>query len=225
MWELDGRSVPNKSILSFIYLLILCPVCTCEHTDHGTLGPTGRLTLHPWPPSAGQTLTLEQMDNGLCALSAPVHTLLLPALDTAFPFTSCCPPFLFFHLPCPAFDCLNSLFSHFYYSLPCWTPALLLSIYISSLVYYFTFFIPSLSSLMQVLLLCSVINSTFLITSRLHHQDYQNMTQKWNGKLWLWTALNHIIVIFALFVHLVTYFTTWWMRTLVLFLYDAEFVV
>lgn len=96
---------------SFIYLLILCPVCTCEHTDHGALGPTGRLTLHPWPPSAGQTLTLEQMDNGLYALSAPVHTLLLPALDTAFPFTSCCPPFLFFHLPCPAFDCLNSLLS------------------------------------------------------------------------------------------------------------------
>lgn len=48
------------------------------------------------------------MDNGLHALSAPDHTLLSPALATAFPFTSCCPLFLFLHLPCPPLDCLNS---------------------------------------------------------------------------------------------------------------------
>lgn len=93
---------------SFIYLIIPSHVCTCERTDHGALGPAGHLTPHPWPPSAGQTLTLEQMDNGLHALSAPDHTLLSPALATAFPFTSCCPLFLFLHLPCPPLDCLNS---------------------------------------------------------------------------------------------------------------------
>lgn len=48
------------------------------------------------------------MDNGLYALSPPDHTLRLPALATAFPFTSCCPSSLFLHLPCPALDCLNS---------------------------------------------------------------------------------------------------------------------
>ena len=92
----------------FIYLIIPAHVCTWECNDHRALRPTGRLTLHPWPPSAGQTLTLEQMDNGLYALSAPEHTLLLPALATALPFTFCCPPFLFLHLPWPALDCLNS---------------------------------------------------------------------------------------------------------------------
>lgn len=95
----------------FIYLIILPHVCTCkERTDHDALGPTGRLTLHPWlpPSSAGQTLTLEQMDNGLDALSASGHTLRPPALATALPFTSCCPPFLLLHLSCPAPDCLNS---------------------------------------------------------------------------------------------------------------------
>lgn len=104
--ELDAPPYPSL----FIYLIILPHVCTCEErTDHDALGPTGRLTLHPWPPSsAGQTLTLEQMDNGLDALSASGHTLRPPALATALPFTSCCPPFLLLHLSCPAPDCLNS---------------------------------------------------------------------------------------------------------------------
>lgn len=106
--EQDAGSVPNKSILLYLpYNLAPC-VCTCECTDHRALGPMGCLTLHPWPPSAGQTLTLEQMDNGLYALSAPDHTLLLPDISAAFPFTSCCPPFLFLHLLPPALDWLNS---------------------------------------------------------------------------------------------------------------------
>lgn len=104
-WMLD---LFQTTASSFIYLIIPSHVCTCERTDHGALGPAGHLTPHPWPPSAGQTLTLEQMDNGLHALSAPDHTLLFPALATAFPFTSRCPLFLFLHLPSPALDCLNS---------------------------------------------------------------------------------------------------------------------
>lgn len=58
----------------------------------------GSLTLHPWPPSAGQTLTLEQMDNGVDALSPPDHTLLLP-----------CPRYsLSFHLSLPCLSVPSS---------------------------------------------------------------------------------------------------------------------
>lgn len=90
-------------------------MCTCEQrTDHGASGPAGRLTPHPWPlsRSAGQTLTLEQMDNGLDALSVPGHTLRLLALAAALPFTSACPPFLLLHPSCSAPDCLNSKKTH-----------------------------------------------------------------------------------------------------------------
>lgn len=90
-------------------------MCTCEQrTDHGASGPAGRLTPHPWPlsRSAGQTLTLEQMDNGLDALSVPGHTLRLLALAAALPFTSACPPFLLLHPFCSAPDCLNSKKTH-----------------------------------------------------------------------------------------------------------------
>lgn len=60
------------------------------------------------PSSAGQTLTPEQMDNGLDALSALDHTLLLPAFTTAAPFTFCCPPSLPLHLSHPSPGWLNS---------------------------------------------------------------------------------------------------------------------
>lgn len=160
---------------SFIYLIIPSHVCTCERTDHSALGPAGRLTPHPWPPSAGQTLTLEQMDNGLHALSAPDHTLLFPALATAFPFTSCCPLFLFLHLPCPALDCLNSqkhlcytfyVFFLFYNSPPELhhpPPDLIYFMYIYC-AHIFTFFVSSHcpSSSRQVLLL------TVCLSARLH---------------------------------------------------------
>lgn len=107
--ELDGLSVQNKSIPPFFYLPYN-PVLSVYLRAHWPRSPRaeGSPTFHPLTPSAGQTLTLEQMDNGLYALSPPDHTLLLPALATAFPFTSRCPSSLFLHLPCPALDCLNS---------------------------------------------------------------------------------------------------------------------
>ena len=57
--------------------------------SQGTLTTGHRITdPSPLTPSAGQTLTLGQMDNGLHALSPPDHTLLLPALMMVVPFTS-----------------------------------------------------------------------------------------------------------------------------------------
>lgn len=67
----------------------------------------GVTDLSPLTPSAGQTLTLGQMDNRLCALSPPDHTLLLTGLTIASPFTSCCPSSLLPRPPCPALICLN----------------------------------------------------------------------------------------------------------------------
>lgn len=92
-----------------IYLIILSAVCVPASAL--TTEPSGQRVADPsplTPPSAGQNLTLEQMDNGLYALSPPDHTLLLPPLAAAFPFTSRCPSSLFLHLPCPVLDCLNS---------------------------------------------------------------------------------------------------------------------
>lgn len=58
-----------------------------------TTEPSGQGVADPSPLtlSAGQTLTLGQMDNGLYALSPPNHTLLLLALAVAFAFTPCYP--------------------------------------------------------------------------------------------------------------------------------------
>lgn len=143
--ELDGRSGQNKSLLLY---LPYNPVPCVYLRAHWPRSPraNGSPDLSPMtPPSAGQTLTLEQMDNGLYALSAPDHTLLLPALATALPFTSCCPPFLCLHLPCPVLDCRNSqkhlrstfcVFFHFYNSLSSWTPPLLISCLSSHHLFY-----------------------------------------------------------------------------------------
>lgn len=147
--------------------------------------PSGQGVADPSPltPSAGQTLTLEQMDNGLHALSPTDHTLLLPALATAFHFTSCCPSSLFLHLQCLALDGLNcpihsglQLYSTFYV-FRLFPPATLLPTackYITpSLILPSLFFISSLypSSLMcffsAVCLSAALLHWCFWMTIRI----------------------------------------------------------
>lgn len=117
------------------------------------------------------------MDNGLHALSAPDHTLLFPALATAFPFTSCCPLFLFLHLPCPALDCLNSqkplcytfyVFFLFYNSLSkLHPPPPDLFIFHVYCAYIFTFFVSShCPSSPRPVFLLTVCLSAWLHSSR-----------------------------------------------------------
>lgn len=151
-------------------------MCTCEqHTDHGAPGPAGRLTLHPWPlsRSAGQTLTLEQMDNGLDALSAPGHTLRLPALAAALPFTSACPPFLLLHPSCSAPDCLNTrktLELHFlWFFFVCFGGVLFFVIHFSNASLPPPLQLDSTCVLFNHLFLIVFIHSWHDISSSVHH--------------------------------------------------------
>lgn len=90
----------------FIYFTTLSSKWVCLCTDHTTprSGVHSPFTLDP-PPSAGQTLTLGQMDNGLFALSPSDHSL-SPALSVASHFTSFCPCF---SLPPSSLSCSNYL--------------------------------------------------------------------------------------------------------------------
>lgn len=108
-WAICKTTTSGNHPPFFIYLPYN-PVPSVYLPAHWPRSPRAKGVVDPSPltPSAGQTLTLGQMDNGLYALSPPDHTLLLPALSIASPFTSRCPSSLFLHLACPALDCLNS---------------------------------------------------------------------------------------------------------------------